>query len=42
MFLTAHDDPDFLDAAESVGASGYVLKHNLSRIWSGPCGTRCA
>ena len=29
VFLTVHEDPDFMDAAEGVGASGYVLKRNL-------------
>jgi len=29
VFLTVHDDPAFVAAAEDVGASGYVLKCNL-------------
>jgi DNA-binding NarL/FixJ family response regulator len=29
VFLTVHEDPDFMDAAEGVGAAGYVLKRNL-------------
>lgn len=29
VFLTVHDDPDFRNAAEGVGASGYVLKFDL-------------
>ena len=29
VFLTVHEDPDFLIAAEGVGGSGYVLKCNL-------------
>lgn len=29
VFLTVHDDPDFMNAAEGAGASGYVLKSNL-------------
>jgi DNA-binding NarL/FixJ family response regulator len=29
LFLTVHDDPDFVDAAFSVGARGYVLKSRL-------------
>jgi DNA-binding NarL/FixJ family response regulator len=29
VFLTVHEDQDFIDAAEGVGASGYVLKRNL-------------
>jgi DNA-binding NarL/FixJ family response regulator len=29
VFLTVNEDPDFRDAAEGVGASGYVLKRNL-------------
>ena len=29
VFLTVHDDPDFMSAAEGAGASGYVLKRNL-------------
>lgn len=30
IFLTIHEDPDFLDAAFSVGAFGYVTKARLS------------
>jgi DNA-binding NarL/FixJ family response regulator len=29
VFLTVHDDPDFIKAAESAGAAGYVVKRNL-------------
>ncbi len=29
LFLTVHEDQDFIDAAERAGASGYVLKRNL-------------
>jgi DNA-binding NarL/FixJ family response regulator len=29
VFLTVHEDQDFMDAAAGVGASGYVLKRNL-------------
>ena len=29
VFLTVHEDSDFKDAAEGVGAAGYVLKCNL-------------
>lgn len=29
VFLTVHEDPDFIHAAEGVGASGYVFKRNL-------------
>ena len=29
VFLTVHEDRDFRDAAEAVGASGYVLKRHL-------------
>ena len=29
LFLTVHEDPDFVDAAISVGALGYVLKGYL-------------
>lgn len=29
LFLTVHEDPDFLDAAFSVGGLGYVLKPHL-------------
>jgi len=29
VFLTVHDDRDFMDAAEGAGALGYVLKSNL-------------
>ena len=30
VFLTIHDDPDFIAAAFSAGASGYVTKNRLS------------
>jgi DNA-binding NarL/FixJ family response regulator len=30
IFLSIYDDPDFLDAAFSAGASGYVTKARLS------------
>lgn len=30
VFLTIHDDPDFVAAALSSGASGYVIKGRLS------------
>ena len=30
IFLTVHDDPDFLAAALSTGAQGYVLKPHLA------------
>ena len=29
MFLTAHEDPDYVEAAWSVGALGYVLKSRI-------------
>jgi len=29
IFLTVHDDPDYVEAAFSVGARGYVLKARL-------------
>ena len=29
VFLTVHDDPDFMNAAEGLGAAGYVLKFDL-------------
>jgi DNA-binding NarL/FixJ family response regulator len=29
VFLTVHDDPAFVAAAEDAGASGYVLKSNM-------------
>jgi DNA-binding NarL/FixJ family response regulator len=29
VFLTVHDDPDYVEAAFSVGACGYVLKTRL-------------
>jgi DNA-binding NarL/FixJ family response regulator len=29
VFLTVHEDQDFMDAAKRAGASGYVLKRNL-------------
>jgi DNA-binding NarL/FixJ family response regulator len=31
VFLTVHEDPDFVAAALSVGASGYVTKANVTR-----------
>lgn len=30
VFLTVHDDPDFVAAAFSAGASGYVTKSHLT------------
>jgi DNA-binding NarL/FixJ family response regulator len=30
IILTVHEDPDFVEAAFSVGAFGYVLKHLLA------------
>jgi DNA-binding NarL/FixJ family response regulator len=30
LFLTIHEDPDFLDAALKTGASGYVLKRRMA------------
>ncbi len=30
IFLSMHDDPDFVAAALSTGASGYVIKSRLS------------
>ncbi len=30
IFLTVHDDPDYVEAAFSVGAFGYVLKARLN------------
>jgi DNA-binding NarL/FixJ family response regulator len=30
VFLTVHTDPDFLEAARSAGALGYVLKESLA------------
>lgn len=30
VFLTIHDDPDFVAAAFSAGASAYVMKNHLS------------
>ena len=29
MFLTVHDDPDFVEAALAAGASAYVVKYSL-------------
>ena len=29
IFLTVHDDPDYLREAQTVGANGYILKHRL-------------
>ena len=31
VFLTVHEDQDFMDAAANAGASGYVLKRNMYR-----------
>ena len=31
VFLTVHEDQDFIDAAESAGASGYVIKRHMCR-----------
>jgi DNA-binding NarL/FixJ family response regulator len=30
IFLTAHEDPEFLQAAMSIGALGYVIKSRLA------------
>jgi DNA-binding NarL/FixJ family response regulator len=30
VFITVHDDPDFVRAAREVGALGYVLKQQMS------------
>src|SRR5262245_6863330 len=30
VFLTVHDDPEFIEAAGSVGAVGYVLKRRIA------------
>ena len=30
IFLTVHTDPDFIEAARSAGALGYVLKESLA------------
>jgi DNA-binding NarL/FixJ family response regulator len=30
LFLTIHEDPDFLQAALNTGASGYVLKRRMA------------
>ena len=30
LFLTIHEDPDFLDTALKTGASGYVLKRRMA------------
>jgi len=29
VFLTVHEDQDFMDGAKEAGGSGYVLKHNM-------------
>ena len=29
VFLTVHEDPDFIDAAHEAERSGYVLKRNM-------------
>jgi len=31
VFLTVHEDPDFIKAAIKVGASGYVIKSQMAR-----------
>ena len=33
IFLSMHDDPDFVAAALSTGASGYVIKVVSQQIW---------
>jgi DNA-binding NarL/FixJ family response regulator len=43
VFLTAHNDPDLVEAAMSAGALGYVLKSHLatdlvSAIWQAAAG----
>lgn len=30
VFLTVHDDPEFIEAAGNVGAVGYVLKRRMA------------
>lgn len=30
VFLTVHEDPDFVDAALAAGASGYVVKEDVT------------
>jgi DNA-binding NarL/FixJ family response regulator len=30
IFLTAHEDPDYIEAAWSVGALGYVVKSRIA------------
>jgi DNA-binding NarL/FixJ family response regulator len=30
VFLSVHDDPEFVDAARRVGAAGYVLKRSMA------------
>jgi DNA-binding NarL/FixJ family response regulator len=30
VFLTVHEDPEFVEAARNVGASGYVLKRTIA------------
>src|SRR5262245_60611719 len=30
VFLTVHEDPEFLEAARNVGAHGYVLKRTMT------------
>jgi len=30
IFLTVHDDPDFLKAALAAGASGYIVKSHMA------------
>ena len=30
LFLTVHDDPDFLKAALATGAAGYILKSQMA------------
>ena len=31
VFLTVHDDPEFIEAAGNVGAVGYVLKRRIAK-----------
>lgn len=34
IFVSSHDQPDYRRAAQEVGAAGYVVKDNLSELYS--------
>jgi DNA-binding NarL/FixJ family response regulator len=34
IFVSSHDQPDYRRAAQEAGAAGYVVKDNLSELYS--------